>query len=88
MQLGRLCVDEPADLVLVVAHVEVAIGLPRHQQHPRLDRGERAVDVAAEFGAMADIAALPDPDLRQQIVGVTPREGVVPGACEIIFQRM
>jgi hypothetical protein len=74
MEFGRLCVDEAADLRFVVAHVEVTIGVPRHQQHPPLDRGERAADVAAEFGALADIATLPDPDLRQQIVGVTPRD--------------
>ena len=80
MELGRFCVDEPADLVLVVADVEIAVGLPRHQQHPRLDRGERAVDVAAEFSALADVATLPDADLRQQIVGITPGEGAVPGA--------
>src|SRR3954470_6596641 len=88
MEFGRLCVDEAADLGLIVAHVEVTIGLPRHQQHPRLDGGQPAADVAAEFEALADIATLPDPDLRQKIVGVTPREGIVPGACEVVFQRM
>src|SRR3954465_11173468 len=59
MELGRLCVDETADLGLIVAHVKVTIRLPRHQQYPCLDRSERAADVAAEFRRLADIATLP-----------------------------
>src|SRR6202795_4372741 len=78
MQFGRSGVDEPAKLIRVVAHIEISIRLPRHQQNPRLDRRQRVVDVAAEFSTPADIATLPNADLRQEIVGVTPCEGAVP----------
>src|SRR5882757_7871662 len=63
MQVGRSRIYEPAKLILVVAHIEIAIRPPRHQQNPRLDRRQRTVDVAAEFRTPADIATLPNADL-------------------------
>src|SRR5882757_6959797 len=71
MQFGRTGIDEPAKLILVVTHIEIAIRPPWHQQNPRLDCRQPTVDVAAEFRALADIATLPNADLRQQVVGVT-----------------
>src|SRR5947208_5061218 len=52
------CVDQPAELVLVVANVEIAVGRAGHQQHMRLDCGERPIKIAIECGASADVAVL------------------------------
>ena len=58
-------------LPLVVLWRKVEVLLAGHEDGPGLDGGERALERAVEARGPADVAVLPRPELREQIVGVS-----------------
>src|SRR5262245_9403113 len=59
-----------ADFRRVVFGREIHVGAARHHDRPRLNRLQRAGEVAAVDRVIADIAVLPRPDLGDQVVRV------------------
>src|SRR3954454_7007618 len=76
------------DLVFVVLRREVELLLGRHDDRAGLDRPERLFKRAVEALGLADVAVLPGPQHRQQVVGVAVlQEEALPETDEEVLER-
>src|SRR4051794_37745846 len=85
---AQLGVGHVAHLVLVVLRREVEVLLGRHDDRARLDRSESLLERAVEALGLADVAVLPRPQHRQQVVGVAlVEEEALPEPHEEVLER-